>query len=355
MNRSPLVILLCALLLACAPTLSLAQKGEANVFNNKPYYTLLIEGHDVFAGIVLNGQEISQEKYLPSRKELPVGDYIQSGKNTLEMQLVTDDDPPNTYKEQATMKVSLRVNSCNQDRSKAITLATLDFSGKEFNARRGLERQAPAQRLDSRHGFMPDRDGDVIVSKAWVEKFVEKSGKDIGDILLRTVTLPETGLPRWAWLDSDPITGLKRHDLDGWLSDQQAQQLLDELLPIYTKIWKAIESGDIESVLPLFEERNREADIALCRPSGETASVLAHLLKESSREHASGKSKLWPIKPTNTMVFVYDNDRLARLRQNNYEPLVALNFKGDGNFKGGGSETYEIILRKKDGKWIITR
>jgi hypothetical protein len=315
----------------------------------------LIEGHDVYAGIVLNGQEISREEYLPSRKELPVGDYMQSGKNTLKIQLVTKGNT-NAYKENSALKVSLRVNSCGQDRSKAITLATLDFSGKEFNARRGSEIQAPAQRLDSRHGFAPDRQGDVVVSEAWVEKFIEKSGADIGDVLLRTITLPDIGLPRWAWLDSDPITGLKRHDLDGWLDEAPRQKLLDEMLPIYTKIWKAIESGDIDSILPLFEERNREADIALCRPPGETASVLAHLLKVSSREHATGKSKLFPIKPwTNTQVFVYDNDRLARLRQNNYEPLVALNFKGDGNFKGGGSETYEIILRKKDGKWIITR
>ena len=349
MNRSPLVILLCALLLACAPTLSLAQKGDANVFNNKPYYTLLIEGHDVYAVIMINGHLINREKYLPSQMELPIGDFMQSGKNEMKLIALMEDRAAKTYKEQATMKVSLRVKACGQDRSKAITLATLDFSGKEFNARQGLERQAPAQRLDSSHGFMPDREGDVVVSKAWVEKFVEKSGKDIGDVLLRTITLPETGLPRWAWLDSDPITGLKRHDLDGWLSDQQAQQLLDELLPIYTKIWKAIESGDIESVLPLFEERNREADIALCRPSGETAQALAHALKESSQEHASGKSKLFPITLDNAQVFVYDNDRLARLRDNNYEALIGL------NFKGGGSEDYDIILRKKDGKWIITR
>ena len=47
---------------------------------------------------------------------------------------------------------------------------------------------------------------------------------------------------------------------------------------------------------------------------------------------------------------IEDNKKLARLMRKGNDSAIVLNFK-----KGMGSESYPLIFRLNDGKWILTR
>ncbi len=273
--------------------------------------------------------------------EFPVNQWIREGENELSMVIISHDRKNKKYKENTQVKMSLRVRPSGSDPHHNITLATLEFSGAKANMGKGLEGNAPKTRLNSKENCSADQNGDILIGDATIEDI-----KKIGDVVSRKVTLPKIGLPRWAFFDSDNITNIKSADLDSDIDDNMNKQLINEMLPIYTAIWNALQSKNIAPILPLFEERNREYDAAFYREPGTTARLLAESLQEAA---TSPTKTLWPIESDNIQSQVYDNDKLARLRQNNHNAPVAF------NWKGGGSQEYNIILRKKNGRWIITR
>jgi hypothetical protein len=322
-------------------TISFA-KGENNVLLEKPYFTIYLETSNVFGSIKFNRQLISRERERGVEVELPVNQWIREGENELSMVVVSHDRKNKKYRENTYVKMSLLVRPSGSDPQHNITLATLEFSGAKANMGNGLEGNAPKGQLNSKDNFNADPKGDILIGDATIEDY-----NKMGDFVSRKVILPKIGLPRWAFFDSDNITNIKSADIDFALGGQEEHdQLVGEMLPIYAAIWNALQSKNIAAILPLFEERNREYDAAFYREPGTTARLLAESLEEAA---TSPIKTLWPIKSTNTQSQVYDNDKLARLRQNNHNALVAL------NWKGGGSQEYDIILRKKNGRWIITR
>jgi hypothetical protein len=334
------LLVLCNLLVFVLPAISNA-KGENNVLLDKPYFTIYLESTNMFGPIELNRQLLSLEERGKTEVELPVNQYIKSGENELSVLLVTDDPDNKKYKAQTHVKMTLRVRPSGSDPQQNITLATLEFSGAKANTGVGIEGDIHNHRLNSKKDFSVDQKGDILIGDVTSWDF-----QQIGDVVSRKITLPAIGLPRWAFFDSDDITNVKGDDVNGLMSDDSRSKLVAELLPIYTSIWNALKSKNITPILPLFEERNREYDAAFYRKPGTTARMLADALKESATEP---DRKLFPITSDNIEPQVYDNDKLARLMQNSEDGLIGL------NYVGGGSEVYDIILRKKNGRWIITR
>jgi hypothetical protein len=333
-------LVLCNLLVLLLPAISNA-KGENNVLLDKPYFTIYLESTNIYAYVMLNRQLLSFETLGKTEVELPVNQWIKSGDNELSVLLVADDPDNKKYKAQTHVKMTLRVRPSGSDPQQNITLATLEFSGAKANTGVGIEGDIHSYRLNSRKDFSVDQQGDILIGDVTSWDF-----QQIGDVVSRKITLPAIGLPRWAFFDSDNITNVKGDDVSGLMSDDVRSKLVAELLPIYTSIWNALESKNITPILPLFEERNREYDAAFYRKPGTTARMLAEALQESATEP---DRKLFPITPSNTQSQLYDNDKLARLMQNSERSLIGL------NYVGGGSEGYDIILRKKNGRWIITR
>ncbi len=334
------LVVLSNCLIFLLPIASIAQGGN-DVLLEKPYFTVYLESTNVYGYIEFNRQLISFEKRGSTEVELPVNHLIKAGENELSAILVVDDRKNKKFNDKAYVKMALRVRQSGSEPDQNFILATLEFSGAKANAGNGIEGKSQKGRLNSRKGFEADSNGDVIVYDVCVEDF-----QNIGNRISRKVKLPAIGLPRWAFFDSDDITKIKDADLNGILDDSQHEQLIREMLPIYTTIWNALQSKDISSILPLFEERNREYDAAYYRQPGTTARMLAKDLRKSATDP---ERKLFPITADNIESQVYDNDKLARLMQNSHKGLIAL------NFVGGGSEYYDIILRKENGRWIITR
>ena len=196
--------------------------------------------------------------------------------------------------------------------------------------------------MDSKNGFAPANKGDVLIGKAKKEPFQEG-----GAIVTRSITLPEVGLPEWKFFTSDNITNLSGVDIEARLDQETSDRLKKELLPIYRKIWSALEARKVEEVLPLFEERNIETDAAFFKKPGETGTMLAKELEESASDP---KKKLWPITDDNVIIQLYDNNKLVRLSQNNRKPLLSFDHVTDKV-----AYHYDVIFRKSGNKWIITR
>jgi hypothetical protein len=312
-----------------------------NILTEKPYFSISLESDLCMGYFLLNGQLLYAAEMAPVKFDLPVNHWIRKGDNELVMMLAPVDEQGDFGKFPRNMKctMTLRVRQSGSNSGENLTIAALKFAAKDPT---GIEGNTPEGRLDSNNGFAPANKGDVLIGKAKKEPFQEG-----GAIVTRRITLPEIGLPEWKFFKSDNITNLSGVDIEGRLDNETSDRLKKELLPIYRKIWSALEARKVEEVLPLFEERNEETDAAFFKKPGETGNMLAKELKDRASDP---NNKLWPITDDNVIIQLYDNNKLVRLSQNNDKPLLSFDHVTDK-----GSSSYDVIFRKSGDKWIITR
>ena len=317
------------------------KKGRNNMLTEKPYFSISLESDLCMGYFLLNGQLLYAAEMAPVKFDLPVNHWIKKGDNELVMMLAPVDEEGNFGKFPRNMKcaMTLRVKQSGSNSGEILTIAALKFAAIDPT---GIEGNTPAGRLDSKNGFAPANNGDVLIGKAKKEPFQE-----VGAIVTRSITLPAIGLPEWKFFKSDNITDLSGVDIAGRLDEETSDRLKKELLPIYRKIWSALKARKVEEVLPLFEERNKETDAAFFKKPGDTGKMLAKELKDSASDP---KKKLWPITDDNVIIQIYDNNKLVRLSQNNQKPLLSFDHVTDKI-----SFSYDVIFRKSGNKWIITR
>ena len=312
-----------------------------NVLMEKPYFSISLESDLCMGYFLLNGQLLYAAEMAPVKVDLPVNHWIRKGENELMMMLAPVDEQGNFGKFPRNMKctMTLRVRESGSNSGENVTIAALKFAAKDPT---GIKGNTPEGRLDSKNGFAPANKGDVLIGKAKKEPFQEG-----GAIVTRSITLPEIGLPEWKFFKSDNITNLSGVDIEGRLDKETSDRLKKELLPIYRKIWSALEARKVEEVLPLFEERNEETDAAFFKKPGDTGTMLAKELKDRASDP---NNKLWPITDDNVIIQLYDNNKLVRLSQNNGKPLLSFD-----DVKVHVAYHYDVIFRKSGNKWIITR
>lgn len=317
-----------------------------NMLTEKPYFTISLEADLCMGYFLLNGQLLYAAEMAPVKFDLPVNHWIREGKNELVMMLAPVDEEGNFGKFPLNMKcaMTMRVRQSGSTTKENLTIAALKFAAIDPT---GIEGNTPEGRLDSKKGFAPANKGDVLIGKAKKEPFQGPEGAMAGAVVTRSITLPEIGLPEWEFFKSDNITNLSGVDIEGRLDKETSDRLKKELLPIYRKIWSALEARKVEEVLPLFEERNKEVDAAFFKKPGDTGKMLAKELKDNA---ADPKKKLWPITDDNVIIQLYDNNKLVRLSQNNRKPLLSFD-----DIKDKIAYHYDVIFRKSGSKWIITR
>jgi hypothetical protein len=307
----------------------------------KPYFSITIESNLAVGYLFLNGQLLYAAEMMPLKFDLPVNHWIRKGDNELRMMLAPIDEQGKMGKFPSSMKctLTLKIRPSGSRLSDNVTIAALSFVAKDPS---GIESNTPEGRLDSKKAFTSAKNGDVLIDKVKKVSF-----QDVGAIVTRIITLPEIGLPEWKFFRSDNITNVSGPDIDGSLDDNTTDKLKKELLPVYRKIWSALEARTVDSVLPLFEERNKETDAAFFKKPGETGRRLAEELNERASDSTI---QLYPITENNVILRVSENNKLVRLAQNNEKPLLC--FSDTVNHVG---YYYDVIFRKSGNKWIITR
>lgn len=311
----------------------------SDILLDKPYFSITLDANLCTGFVLLNGQLLHPLAMETVKFDIPVNHWIKKGDNELMMMLAPMDEQGNMgeFPQNTRCAITVRVRTSGSSSRENLTITTLAFAAKD-----GIEGSAPEGRLDSKKGFALAKDGDVLVGKVRIEPFQE-----IARLVTRTITLPDIGIPEWKFYKSDNITEISGPDIDGRLGEETSERLKKELLPIYRKIWSALEAQKVEEVLPLFEERGQEVDEAFFKNQGETNSRLAKELKERASDSSI---KLFPITDDNVLLQVFDNNKLVRLSQNSGKALIC--FSDPVNHVG---YYYDVIFRKSGEKWIITR
>lgn len=314
---------------------NLSQKGESMLLN-KPYFTMRISAHDCRYVAEVNGAFVQENKDGTSLTvSIPINHWMRTGPNELALSILTFKGK-RPISNKAHCEVSLQVRPDEGTEAQTTTISRLVFSGELARVGKGTEESTPAGNYDSNHQFMSVHSGDVTIAETTIESDPEdKESK----IVHQTVSL-STPFPEWAFFKSDTLP-----DVDP-MTDAEYDHYVDSLTAYYKRIYDALKAKNVDSILPMFEERNRETDQAFYFPPGTTAKKIAAALKSSAND---SDLELLGVKSDYLMTYTYDNRKLIELVREDDHPAIVF------NIRGGGSVSYPIIFRKQGNQWIITR
>lgn len=344
--RASLVIVM--LLTGCTqteePKKMTTTTNEPSMLMNKPYVTALIEMADCHFYVEINGVMINRGAQ-PVTVEIPINHWLRSGENNIQLFLYTPEESK-TIAPNAHCSVSLQVRSDDAPSSTAQVVSRLVYSGKEALVGTGTEASTAPGKYDSRRDFIADHGGDVEVGK--VSQGPMPDSSDEGVVLTQKIVMP-LPFPEWAFFHSNELPP----DVDK-MSDAEFDQYFKSLHAQYQRIYDALKRKDVDSILPLFEERNREMDIAMFYPLGTFRQKIGEALKDALNDP---ELELLDIggtridgKGVSLSVYTFSNRKLVQLLRNGFGSAIVFNFRN-----AEASEQYDIIFRRQNGQWIITR
>lgn len=307
------------------------------VLYGKPYFSVRVESENAACLVILNGVEILvHNSYENNSLELPVNQWLRNGGN--ELSLVILNWQGYTIPKNAKAHVSLLVKPNNKNVSSEV-ISVISFSEIDFDDKKlGAGKSTPQGTYDSRNGFALSNFGDVIIGELKYSSDLDGSKTFLQDMNL---SIP---FPEWAFFNSDILFSAEQISK---MSDKEYEKYRNDIYQGYRQIMDALEKKDIDFVVSLFAERNKEYDSAFYRESGRTESELRDdLTKIVSRPNTE------QLKPpaVGLNVFAYRNNRIVKLSGDQDYEAITFNLNDIDS-----SESYEIILRRQNGKWIITR
>lgn len=303
---------------------------------NKPYFTLSLNMHDCRYAVKVNGVLVQENKDgLSLKVNIPINHWLRTGSNELSLAILTFQGkrPLSTT---ARCEVNLQVRPDDGTEAQTATISRLVFSGKMASVGKGIEESSPAGSYDSKHQFHAARNGDVTISETTIEPHHEDNKSKVAR---QKISLP-TPFPEWAFFKSDTLP-----EVDS-MPDAEYDRYVEGLAVYYKRIYDALKNKNVDSIMPMFEERNRETDQAFFYLPGTSAKKLASAYKAAVNDP---NLELLGVKADSLLTHTHDNHKLVQLiRESDHSAIVF-------NLRGGGSESYPIIFRKQGDKWIITR
>jgi hypothetical protein len=266
---------------------------------------------------------------------------MRTGKNRIGFQLYTR--TPEDF-DNAKITASLYVNQDGASESEKKLISQVTFKASDFaqekNPQQAIQASMPAVKLDSTNAFLASDNGDVIVHTPQIEP---SKVRPYAFHIYQDIEL-ETPFPLWGFFKAD-----KLEFPDAWADfSSNVQHYSDTLIkPVYQEyqnVYDIIKSQNIEQLLTIFEERNREYDIALYYPEGTYNDMLKKALQGDLGDDNSNL-KISPMKFATPSVS--DGKEIIRLGNPNI-----IYFE---NEEHSLYSKYPIWFYKKDGKWIISR
>ncbi len=345
---------ICYLLLIITLTLTLAtsnpvtcqaipvSQAEDSMLTKKPYFTYRIEANGALFESKING--ILLEKNVRGTQmivEQPVNHYMRTGTNRIGFQLYTR--TPEDFGN-AKVTISLYVNQDEAPEANKKLLGQITFNAAEFaknkQAAEAIKTSMSAVKLDSSDDFSASDNGDVIVHAPQIE---QSKVRPTGFHVYQDIEL-ETPFPLWGFFNAD-----KLDFPDAWADfvkdvDLYRANITKPLYDEHEKIYQLFKAKDMNQILPLFAERNREMDIAMYLPEGSYEKELSSALL-ADIENKDSVLKLYTSDKASPAVS--DDKTLIQIGN----PAMIL-FADDEN---SIYDKYPIWFYKKDGKWIISR
>jgi hypothetical protein len=309
-------------------------QGMANsILNEKPVFELKIHSFGTRYDILVNGitAHIDHDGDGQITLKLPVNHWMKSGGNTLEL-VVYPDAEGTPINEQSKVNVELYVRNAGE--KEGFRIGGFAFKGIGHLDKTSYE----GYRLNP-ETFERTDEGIIEVSE--VTETIDTHFEGIYEFS-QTFDIPNN-LPLWKFFESDDVLEIAYEDEsrqeEFWeLSNKMVKDLL-------APIQEAILAGDVDSVMPLFEERNRETDQAFYKETGTTEKELRYSFTKNVK-----KIDLAPLEE-NQVGYVYERGlKLIGLYGGNRTGAIGGDYKN-----GSGSLTFPIMFRLEDGEWIITR
>ncbi len=246
---------------------TVAKEKKMNILKNKPIYRLGLKAFGTQYFVRVNGVVIHEEGFSGGQLStvLPINHWMRSGKNTIGIYVL----PPKSgepINPNASVAITLMVRDKDMPDTE-YSIADITFSGKLLSDNKAVSNSSPSGRLDSTQEFNLSASGDVEVHEI-TKKYV--SDYEGAIIFSRKINIPSS-LPLWAFFESDDLPSYYS------MSDEDYYKHLDMLLDEYMKVQRALESGDIDTVMPIFTERNKELDAAFYLESGTMEKKLGRL------------------------------------------------------------------------------
>ncbi len=221
-----------------------------NILKNKPIYQLSLKAFGTKYLVQINGVVIHQETFSGGQLSttLPINHWMRSGMNTIGIYIFPE-KPGEDINVHASVTITLLVND-KDNPDVTYSVADISFSGKQLSDNKAVTNSSPSGRFDSDDDFRAAASGDIEIHD------ITKKDKLKGRFLFsRKINIPSS-LPLWAFFNSDDLPDYKP------MSDEEYYQHMNVLLAEYMKVQNALESGNVDAVIPMFSERNKELDAA---------------------------------------------------------------------------------------------
>jgi DNA-binding transcriptional ArsR family regulator len=278
---------------------------------------------------------------------LPVNNWLRSGENTFGFDLYPP-DPGKPFNPGSYVRVALIVHELSEP-EKVYTLATLNFSDIEDANQSHTSKSSPSNTFSSSKGFIPDRSGDVRVYDVVSKPRPKEDDFEGAMTFERKISIPNS-LPLWAFFNSvemEDYTNLYHTD------ENKYDEAMMPLFSVYKKIYDALEKKEFESILPMFEERNRETDLAFYREPGTTAARMLESLQNTIKDLNDNNSELLDLNIPSVSYHLEANKKIVSLRRSGLDQAIILNYINKK--EGLGSKSYPLFFRYQNGKYILTR
>lgn len=308
-----------------------------NVLKNKPVFSVRLESFGVSFYLKINGISIMKEmdSFGQISTTFPVNHWVRPKNNSMGMIVFPDGEGEN-INPHSFVNMELWVRDLSNDELN-YKIASIHFRGE------GVEKGSPTTgsslsgKFSSEKGFVDDDYGDVEVKDITTRTTPDFEGVLIFD---RELLIPSS-LPIWQFFSSEELP-----DYDS-MPDAEYFTALDDLFFEYKKIQDALSIGNVDSVVAMTSERNKETDLAFYLEPGTTQKKLEASLKDAIQDD---NLVLAELIPDYLSIRVEDNRKLVRLIRGGETTAVGFDFK---SFKG--SQSYDFIFRREKGKWIVTR
>ncbi len=308
-----------------------------NVNLEKPFYKAYFKAEGVVFGVVVNGVEVYfGSNAAPVTLEIPINQYVRNGKNKLELQLHTHEQNNQlSISESAFIDLEYRLYP-DSESDKYVVLNELKYSAKAEKSNDPFAGSSKEGRYVLKNGeLVSSGSGEIVVSN--LNHVVDKNEYD-ANYISHDVHMPAP-FPEWAFFGGDEIPDPKQF--------KTAEQVINGLVGAPFKeleiIHAALSKQDIDSVMPMFKERNDEMDKAYYYESG----TYERLLKEAFQEDFNNNLILDSLNINIARPMVSPGRNLMQLGN---DPLIRFHTESESVFN-----KYDIYFRKEGDKWIITR
>ncbi len=313
--------------------------GGQSVLEKEPIFVLRFDVSGCQYDVRINDVNyvpgiMSDAEGIPLQVDLPVSQWMISGKNTIDIKVGPVKNAENSVKKggYCHVNISLAVKQngqLNKDYKKIAEINYHTQSNNISNKYPFFKGTTPAGRYNSHKQFAADKAGDVSVSELKVTPIDMDYGQGLH--IQQTIDMP-INIPRWAWLDGDII--------------ENNQATHDSLFKEYKKIWTALHNKDVDSIAPLFEQRTKEYSEAFHVEPSEVSPIDDLKIDVSDPQRILGD-----LIEKYEYLEIVAYGRLARLSIWNGHAAIFFNSKHAEN----GANNYDIYYYRKNGHWYIAR